>query len=77
MDVTLLRPRASVRVSEMGGKDYTEPKGVATKILAETGCAYHCTCCCSATSGKNIPTIERHILCKLIRFSVDSVGLVV
>ena len=29
------------------------------------------------SSGKNIPTIERHILCKLIRFSVDSIGLVV
>ncbi len=27
MDVALLRPGASVRVSEMDGKDCTEPKG--------------------------------------------------
>ncbi len=49
MNVAPLRPRASVRVSEMGGKDYTEPKGVATKILAETSCAHYCACCCSAS----------------------------
>ena len=49
VDVAPLRPRASVKVSEMEGKDYTEPKGVTVKILTEMGCARCRACCCSAS----------------------------
>jgi hypothetical protein len=49
MDVAPLRPHTSVRVSEMKGKDYTEPEGIATKVLVETSCAHCCACCCSAS----------------------------
>src|SRR5258707_6576472 len=59
VNVAPLRPHTSVRVMKMDGKDCTKPKGIATKILAETSCTCSCVCCCSASRA----TLDHYMCC--------------